>query len=810
MPDFTHALRGFAKNPGFTAVVLLTLALGIGGSTSIFSVVYGVLLRPLPYADPGQLVAVRSTAQNRPDETSSHSPADFLDLQRENASFAALAGYREDVLDIAASGTEPTRVLGGLVTNSFFDVFGMRAAVGRTFTAADPPGGDRLVVISDGTWRQHFGADPGVIGRVVRVNGTPHVVVGVMPPQFKWPEHAGAWAMSTLPVPPCPVEVEGNLLERRDVQYFRAVARLRPGVTSAQATSDVEGIGRRIAERSARGETRTYSIVAIQEELVGPVRQGLYLLLAAVGCVLLIACANVAGLLVARGVGRQREVGIRTALGAPRARIVRQLLVESTLLALAGGGLGLLLASWGTDALVALVPQNIPRLGDVAVNARVALFAVAVSAITGILFGLAPAVQTSKVNVIELLRDGGRTAGAHGSRRMRAVLVTAEVALALVLLVTAGLMINSFVRLRGVDTGLQIEQVVTADVVLPGDVYPSAIKQAAFYRDLLDRLSASPVTKTSAVTFPKPFGGYSGNLTFRPEHYVPTGDRHEPAAQLAIASPGTFAALGIPVVAGRTFSAADVPDAPPVVIVNESLAKKYWPGESAVGKRVTFDNPEETPRPTWNTVVAVVGDTRPKALDEPPQPTVYFSYHQFSLPYLTVVVRGTEDTGAIAREVRTHVRAIDPNLPIGDVHTLQYAVSHSAQQPRFRTYVLGAFAAISLLLAATGLYGLLSYSVTQRVREIGVRMALGARPGDVLRLVVGEGMKLVAVGAVAGIAAAAAAGRLVAGLLFGVSATDPLTYAAVVAVLTLVAFAACSLPALRAARVNPMSALRSE
>jgi predicted permease len=806
--DFKLALRSFTKNPGFTAVVLLTLGLGIGGSTSIFSVVNGVLLRPLPYPDPDRIVSVQSARSGAEDPA--HAPADFLDLVREQQSFTAIAGHRGDVIDITSDSAEPVRLDGALVTNAFFDVFGVAAARGRTFTAADPVGGDRLLVISDGAWRQHFGGDAKAIGSAVRVNGVVHVLVGVMPAGFDWPAGAAAWAMSPLPVPPGMVEVEGSLLEHRDLRYFQAVGRLRADVSEARAAQDVASIAKRLGELHARSAGRTYTLVPIREELVGEARQGLLLLLGAVGCVLLIACANVAGLLVARGVGRQRDIGIRTALGAPRGRIIRQLLVESVLLSLAGGAVGLLLASWGVDALVSIIPDSIPRLGEVKVDGRVALFAVTVSALTGILFGLAPALQTSKVNAIELLREGGRTAGSHATRRMRAGLVAAEVALALVLLVTAGLMINSFVRLRSVDPGYEMTEVVTADVALPGAAYGTTARQSGFYRQLLERLVSSPVTRTSAITFPRPFSDSGGQAGFEVEHAPPLADRERPRAQLSIASPQTFRALGIPVIAGRTFTEADVEDAPNVVIVNESFAKKYWPDENAVGKRITFDQRTETTAPDWSTVIAVVGDTRPKALDVPPQPTVYFSYHQFSLPFMTVVVRGTSDTAAVAREIRTHLRALDPNLPVAEVRTLESGALRSAAQPRFRTYILAGFAAVSLLLAATGLYGLLSYSVTQRVREIGVRMALGAKPRDVLRLVVGEGMKLVALGTVAGVLAALAAGRVIGALLFGVSATDPATYLVVIGVLAAVACTACCLPAFRAARVNPMSALRSE
>lgn len=804
----TIALRTFLHAPGFTALVLLTLGLGIGGSTAIFSVVNGVLLRPLPYADPDRIVLVES--RQGPGASGAHAPADFLDLRRDQRSFTALAAYRSEVIDITGEGAEPQRLTGATVTSEFFDVFGVAAARGRAFTAADHVEGHRLLVISHGAWQQRFGSDPAVLGRTVRVNGQPHEIVGVMPPGFEWPARAQAWAMSDQPVPPSPVAVTGNLLERRDIRYFMAVARLAPGLSEAHASSDLAAIARRIGERFPDSAGTAYSLVGIREELLGDVRQGLLVLLAAVGCVLLVACANVAGLLTARGVGRQREIGIRTALGASRGRIVRQLLAESVLLSIAGGLLGLLVAWWGTDGLVALLPPGTPRLDEIRVDGVVAAFAIAVATVTGLVFGLVPAVQTSCGNVIELLRDGGRTAGARASRRLRATLVASEVALALVLLVTAGLMINSFVRLRAVDPGYDIEQVVTADVALPGATYGTSARQSAFYRQLLERLQASPLTKTSAVIFPRPFSQASGEVEFEIEHAAPRPAAELPRGALFIASADTFAALGVPLLSGRAFSERDADGAPRVAVINQALANRYWPGESPIGKRVTFDRREENPEQRWTEIVGVVGDIRGRSLADAPEPAVYFPYQQFSLPFMAVVVRGTQDTAAVARELRRHVRSLDPDLPVENVRTLTEWSARASAEPRFRTWVLGGFAAVSLLLAAVGLYGLLSYSVTQRVREIGVRMALGADGRDVVRLVVKEGMTLVALGAGAGLLVALAAGRLVASMLFGISATDAPTYAAVVSVLGAVALAACALPAWRAARVNPMSALRSE
>jgi putative ABC transport system permease protein len=518
----------------------------------------------------------------------------------------------------------------------------------------------------------------------------------------------------------------------------------------------------------------------------------------------------VAGLLVAHGAGRNREVGIRTALGAKRGRIVRQLLTESLLLSMAGGALGLLVAAWGTDALVAVIPDSIPRLGEIGMDWRVALFAVGVSAVTGVLFGLAPALQTSRASVIELLHEGGRAVGSASTRRLRAGLVAAEVALALVLLVTAGLMISSFVRLRAVDPGYRLQNVVTADVSLPGGRYGAGPRQTAFYSQLLERLESSPIARNSAVVFPRPFSDSGGQAGFELEDGEPLAERDRARAQLGIVSARGFAALGVPVLMGRAFTDADVDGGPRTVVVNQALARKQWPGQNPVGKRITFDRRRSDDRIEWHTVVGVVGDTRVRSLDVAPQPTVYFSYQQFRLPYMSVVVQGTDDPAPVERALRAAVRSIDPDLPIDDVETLASIASESAAQPRFRTYLLAGFASLSLMLAAIGVYGLLSYSVTQRVREIGVRMALGAKPGDVLRLVVGEGMRLVGAGAVVGVAGALAAGRLVSAMLFDVTATDPVTYATVVTLLAAVAFIACYIPALRAARVNPMSALRAD
>jgi predicted permease len=802
MFDLRYAMRTFARSPGFALAVVAVFALGIAGTTSIFSLVDGVLIRPLPFVDADRVVALRVDRPLAGSEP--FSPGDFLDLVAEQTSFNAVGAYRTSPLDLVDGRGNPARLDGAFVTPAFFEVFGTRPALGRLpSSAGDPRRRAAQLVLGDSAWRQHFGGDPGVVDRVVRVNGTPHVVAAVMPPGFRWPLNARAWALSPSPVPPSPLEVP-DLLTQRELRYFEAIARLENGRTVPQAATDLERVMRSIEQRHPISEGRRVTPVLLQQDLVGDVRAGLLLLLGAVSCVLVIACINVAGLLVARGLARRREVSTRAALGASRGRIVRQLVTECLALSVLGGVCGFVLAAWATPALVALAPDTIPRVDEVRIDTRAAAIAFLLACVTGVLAGLLPALRASNVGHGVLSRGGQRT-----SARVRMFLVTGQIALALVLLATAGLLITSFVRLRGVEHGLDVDQVVSATLTLPAAAYDSADRRTRFYTELLDRLQSAPETRDAALVQPAPFLPSRSQLAFELEQVDPLPDRDRPVAQLTITSPGAFRVLGVPLLGGRDFTPADTADAPPVVIVNAAFARRHWPGLDPVGRRVTFDRRGAVDLPTWHTVVGVVADTRPRALDAAPQPTIYFPYPLLNFPFTAVVIRG-RDAGAIASAFGGHLRALDPALPAPPVQPLARAMNGSIAQPRLRTYILAAFAAVALLLAIVGLYGLVSHGVSERRSELALRQALGATSGQVVRLVVGDGARAGVLGGLLGLAGALGIGQLIRSLLYEVGTFDPVTYAGAALVLAVAVLLACCVPARRAARVDPISALRSE
>jgi putative ABC transport system permease protein len=803
--DIRYAIRSLGRAPGFTAVALLTLALGIGGTTAIFSVVDGILLRPLPYPDPQSIVSVARVSTSSAERGAS-SPADFLDYKRDTRSFAAFAGYREDVVDLSGTG-EPVRLAAVETTAGFFDVFGVPPLVGRTFSeGADPVGGPRLCVVSEEFWRQHLGGRENVVGESLRLNGIPTLLIGVMPKLFAHPTKADVWVLAPREVPTSPIAIDGDALAEREVQYFQAIARVRRGVSLAMANDDLRRIGDRLASEhpdTNGGETAT--AVSYQETLVGDVRTALLVLFGAVGFVLLIACANVASLLLARGAVRRREFAVRAALGAGRGRLVRQMLTESLILSCAGGLAGLVFASWGIDALVALAPDTIPRLGDVHLDPRVVLFAIGASILVGVLFGVAPAAQSARRDMIDALKDGGRTGSAR--TRVQRLLVVGEVALALVLLIGAGLMLTSFARLRAVDPGFVIQNVVVIGVPLPQARYDNPA-QARFYTSLFERLRGNPVTARSALGFPTPFSGFNAAAAYTIEGAPPRPRADRTVAQLGSISPGYFQTLGIPLLRGRDVALTDTGAGAGVAVIDQTMAEAEWPGQDPIGKRVSVGNPSDAD--SWLTVIGIVGNAKRADLQSGPRPALYLPHTAFTLPYMSVVVRSEADEETIATAVRSAVHAIDPELPVQDVETFDRVLQRVNGQPRFRAVLIGAFAATALLLAAVGLYGLISYTVAQRRPEMAVRLALGATPGQVGRLVVGQGLALAGVGIVLGIAGALAATRLIAGLLFSVSATDPAVYTALAVLLLAVAAAACAVPARRAMRVEPMAALRAE
>jgi predicted permease len=804
--DLRYALRVLNGNRGFAATAILTLALGIGANSAIFAVVHAVVFRDLPFGDAGRLVAVtRTTPQG---EVESHCAADYLDIGRESRSFAALAAYRMDVFELADGAGDPERVSGAQVSAPFFDLFGVAPLAGRTFSArTDEPRGERLVVLAHELWQRRFAGDRSLLGRTIRIDRAPATVVGVMPPSFAFPGDAVAWLMAVDPVPTPPLDVEGDLLADREVHYFNAVARLKDGTSLDQAKSDLSAIGDRLGERyprTNRGES--FGAIPLREVITGDTRAGLFVLLAAVGFVLLIACANVAGLVLARAAGRRDELALRAALGAGRARLLRQLLVESLVIGLAGGLAGLLLASWGLDLVVSLVPEGFPRIHEVTLDRTVMLFALGLGAATSALFGILPALQASGPGIASALQAGGIRAGARGPSRTMSALVVIEVACGIVLTVGAGLMVNTLLRLQAVDPGYRAEGVVRVSLPLPASSYGNGERQGEFYTSVLEGLSANPITRQAAASFPLPLSGAGAQGAVHVEGRPWTEDRERPVVAITWVSPGYFDVLGIPLRVGRDLDGRDVPGSPAVTVISESAATRLWPGEDPIGRRLSFGSEKD---PAWITVVGIAGDVRNRTLASPPSPMLYIPMRQGALPLMTLLVRSDAGPGPVASAVRSVVRRLDPELPVGEAGTFSSAVARSLGGQRLRATLLSGFAAAAILLAAIGVYGLLSYSVARRKREIGIRLALGATPGQVRGTVIVEGMKLALLGIALGVPAAIALSRLISAQLFAVGPTDPLTLGGVALLLGAVALAACWLPARRAA-IDPVTALRAE
>jgi len=790
-----HALRTYLRTPGFTIVAIVTLALGIGGATSIFSVVDGILLRPLPYPESDRILRIsRTTAHG---EDGNFSAGDFLDVVRESSTLAPLAGFSEEAADVTGRG-EAVRVSGLQTTAAFFDVFRVPAIVGRVYDASDAPG-RALAVISEGFWARQFGRRTDIVGTQIRVNGTPTEIVGVVPAFFRHPVKADLWSLSPQAVPTSPIPLENGLADR-DVNYFGAVGRLAPGATLGDANAQLAAVAARIAQAFPdTNRNDSFQARPLSDAMVADVRAGLLLLLGAVACVLLIACANVAGLMLARGLARRREMAVRASLGASQARLAWQMLTESLLLALAGGAAGLLVAAWSLDVLVALAPESLPRLDEVQIDWRVALVAFAATTVVGMISGLAPALVSSRPDLNADLKDGGRT-GTPGRTRLRSALVVAEVAAALVLLIGAGLMLTSLSRLRTVDPGYRTTRLVAVDLPLPQARYDESA-QRRVYREVLARVQANPTTGQAAMVFPIPLRGSNASATLEIEGWPEDTEDRQPHAELNSVSPDFFQVAGLRLLRGRVFGDLDGPEQPPVAIVNERLAALFG-AEDPIGRRINLGE--------WATIVGVVSDARRRGLDLAPGPAVYLPYQQFVLPFMGIVVHTDMPPAVVASVVRGAVMEVDADLPIGEVRTIEQLIEDSTGQPRFRTSILLAFAALALLLAAVGIYGLMSFAVSQRTAEMGVRLALGASPWQIGALVVRHGVWLSALGAALGIVVALVAGRAVAGLLFETSVTDPLVFAGLTGLLLTIAALACYVPARRAMRVDPMRALRAE
>jgi putative ABC transport system permease protein len=801
--DVRFGARMLAKHKGFTAVAVLTLALGIGANTAIFSVVNAVLLKPLPYDNSHELVQIWGTQPQL--DTAPMSPANFLDWREQNRVFERVAAYTGQNLNLSGVA-DPERIRATRVSADLFELLRVRPELGRAFLAEeDQYGGQRVVILSHGLWQRRFGANPEILGRSLTLNDQSYVVVGVMPPDFSFPRTTTEmWT---------PIAFSPGERGTRNTNYISVLARLKPGVTIEQARSEMEALARRQQEQYQEANTGIgVKLISYKEQVVGNTRPILLLLLGAVGFVLLIACANVANLLLARAAGRRKEMAVRSALGAGRRRVVRQLLTESVLLALVGGGLGLLLALWGINLLVALQPANIPRLAELRVDRGVLMFASALSLLTGVAFGLAPALRATKLDLNDALKEGGKGADAGGGRqRLRSILIVSEIALSLVLLIGAGLMIKSFWRLNQVEPGFNAENTLTMVVSLPTTRYAEPGRQVAFFRQAVERVGNLPGVDAAGVTTNIPLFG--GNSTgFNVEGDPPYAPGQRPLVEYRSVSPGYFRAMGIPLLRGRTFNEQDGGDAPGVVIINETLARRHFPGEDPLGKRLGFSGPTD-----WREIVGVVRDTRNYGLDEEVKPEAYMPYTQSAPGYLAgsisgmiLVARTASDPQGMSAAIKREVQGLDGNLPVYNIKTMEQHLAESTAQRRFNMLLLSAFAGVAVLLAVFGLYGVMSYMVSQRTREIGLRMALGAQARDILGMAVRQGVVLILIGIGVGLAGALALTRVMSGLLYGVDATDPATFAAIVLLLAFASLIACYIPARRATRVDPLIALKYE
>jgi len=810
LQDARHGVRGFLKTPGFAAVVVATLALGIGANTAIFSVVNAVLIRPLPYPSSDRLITLWNKYPKMGLSQAAISGPDFVDRSESSRVFEQVGAITDASLNLTGGG-DPERIRGVRASAGLFQVLGVQPALGRAFRPEeDRPGAEPVVVVSHGLFERRFGGDRAWVGRPILLNGKSHTLVGVMPPGFAYPSpQTEMWVPLALSADQVNPDQRGN-------EYLAAVARLKPGVTVAAAQVEMDRITVKILQDSPSG-MRDYLtsagwgcvLVPLKENVVGDSGKALLVLLGAVGFVLLVACANVSGLQLARAATRQREIAIRTALGAGRGRLIRQLLTESLMLGAVGGILGVLVASWGVDLLIRIRPANLPRLEEVSLDSRVLLFSASLSILAAMLSGLFPALRLSKTSPNEALKEGGRSAtGGLKHLRVQRLLVVSQVALALVLLIGAGLMLRSFESLMKVDAGFEPKNVLTAYTSLPSSKYPDPAARQAFFDQLVGKLGALPGVKDVATGSLVPLAEGNWTASFFPEGQEPGRGEASPLASMRLVSPGYFRTLGIPLRRGRDFSDHDDTKSPRVVVVDEAAARRLWPGEDPLGKRITFSDSAEGA--TWLSVVGVVGDIKDTALDREPMIHVYRPYAQQAIPGMFVALRTASSPAAILPAVRRELRLLDPEQPLYAVQTMQGYVEDSLAQPRLRFILIGLFASVALLLSALGVYGVISYAVGQRIQEIGIRMALGARKSDVVRLVVGQGLPLVLLGAGIGLFAALGLTRVLGSLLYGVTAHDPGTFAAVSVLLVLVALAACYLPARRAASVDPLAALRIE
>ena len=804
--DFRYGARLLLKNPGFAVIAVLTVALGVGANAAIFSVVHAVLLKPLPYPESDRLVMVweRVSLPNYQNDENNPSPGNFSDWKSQNTVFENIGVYRNRSFNLTGAG-EPVRVEGEQVSAGLFSVLQTNAALGRVFTTEDDqPGGRHIIVLSDGLWKSRFGSNAQILGKTILLDGEGYSVVGVMPPDFHFPDPDDQlWV---------PIALTPQDLANHGSHNLLVTARLKRNVTQPQAQEELNRIAQRLTELYPDTNTGVQvNVVALREEIAGPVRPVLVALFGAVGFVLLIVCANVASLLLGRASARHREIGIRVALGAGRTRILRQLLTESSLLALLGCAFGLLFARWGILALKLLSPPHIPRMDEIQINNPVLVFSVAISLLAAFIFGVLPALQVTRDDVNDSLNEGARESAGAARLSARNLLVILETALGVVVVIGAGLLLRSFLILERVPLGFQTQGVLTFRVIPRGERYSQLAKRTAFYQQAVERIEALPGVRSAAAVSFIPLTNVRGSKGFSIEGGVPPAAGEIPMAGYDAVTPGYFESLQIPLHSGRDFSWRDTPQAQRVVVINEAMSRTYWPGEDPLGKRIKLGAPDD-PLPWW-TIAAVVGDIREFDVLTAPRPTLYLPVSQADDSNYVLrdwVVRASGDPLTIASSIRAAMREVDPDLPVSRLRSLEQVRNISVAPQRFNLSLFGLFAALALVLAAVGIYGVMAYSVAQRTREIGIRMALGAQRRDVVKLVLGQGVRHVALGVFLGLAGAFALTRLMSSLLYGVRPTDPITFAGVTLILAGVALLACYLPARKAMRVDPMVALRYE
>jgi len=796
--DIRYGFRSLLKRPGFTAIALVALALGIGANTAIFSLVNAVVLQPLPYPDPDRLVWAWGNVRSGTNRASV-APLDFVDFRNQNQTFEQFAAQSTVTLPVNLTGSgEPERLTGSFVTGNYFQAFGITPALGRGFSMEnEKPGQDQVTVLSYALWQKRFGGDPGILNKTITLNGKAYEVIGVMSADVTFPQTAELWVPLNFDASPD--------MKQRFAHFLRPIGRLKQGVTLTQAQADTDRIAAQLEQQFPESNTGwNLRLVSLREQLLGGSRTMVFVLFGAVGLVLLIACANVANLLLVRAAARQKEIALRTALGASRFRIMRQMITESLLLAILGGALGALLAVWGVQVLVSLSENSIPATAKVSIDATVLGFTLLISLVTGILFGLAPAFRTMRVNLNDSLKDGIRGGGESALRnRTRSLLVVFESAVAVMLLIGAGLLVRSLIALQQVDPGFDANNVMTMRVEIPMAKYDTPEKAANFFEQLERRVANLPGVEAAGFVTELPLSNQPNDMPFLVEGRPPVAPNQAFGADWRRINTHYFDAMRIPLLRGRNFTEQEIRQSAKALVVSKGLVDTVFPNEEALGKRLITGIRSEPYE-----IIGIVGDIYHNSLQGQPVPTMYFPTRQTGRENL--VIRTTGDPLNIVGSVRKEVKALDPDQPIAAIRPMTEWVNSSVATPRYRTTLLALFAALAMVLAATGIYGVMSYSVAQRTHEIGVRMALGARRLDVLKLVVRQGMLLAVIGVVLGLAGAFALTRVMATLLFGVTAKDPLTFAVVAALLIAVAFLACFVPARRATKVDPLTALRYE